>query len=596
MAGQSRGRHRTNVQQQAARKETLPTPKNINKSTKSSTVEITSISSSSRVWAPGTYTALKVLMSARFISAIFGIISDCDETYNYWEPSHYLLYGSGFQTWEYSPQFALRSYFYLMLHAAPAWLYDAIISNKRVMVFFFMKCLLGALSSACDIYFYRGVVLVYGGCVGRITLCLLVFSAGLFAAANAFLPSSFAMYAVSCGIGAWLHRKYKLTILCFAVASFIAWPFAALIGVPIAYDIVVRKGNLTLFVKWSLISTIIIMGPMITVDSSYYGRLVVAPANLLLYNLFTSHGPNLYGTEPWTYYFVNGFLNFNVAFLLALAALPIYVASRAITGATRSAYFPVSLVLSPLYLWLLVFVVQPHKEERFLFPVYPLICLAAAIAIDSIEKAVALFPWRAVGQKACWLTVLLLALSSTISVSRIIAQYRGYSAPMHVFMELLKIEDPSLGNESAAKTRVCLGKEWHRFPSSFFLPGDRWEVQFIKSEFKGQLPQHFLNTIDGPSVLHDNFNDLNQEETDRYVKPQSCHYLVDMDSPNAGGLEPQYSAQTDKWKTVISFPFLDAARSPRWLRAFYVPFYTERHCAYNSYNLLQNIALVKQTT
>ena len=24
---------------------------------------------------------------------------------------------------------------------------------------------------------------------------------------------------------------------------------------------------------------------------------------------------------------------------------------------------------------------------------------------------------------------------------------------------------------------VCVGKEWYRFPSSFFLPGDNWEMR-----------------------------------------------------------------------------------------------------------------------
>ena len=32
---------------------------------------------------------------------------------------HYLLYGSGFQTWEYSPAYALRSYGYITLHQLP---------------------------------------------------------------------------------------------------------------------------------------------------------------------------------------------------------------------------------------------------------------------------------------------------------------------------------------------------------------------------------------------------------------------------------------------------------------------------------------------
>lgn len=37
----------------------------------------------------------------RYMSASSNIIHDCDEVFNYWEPLHYLLYKSGFQTWEY---------------------------------------------------------------------------------------------------------------------------------------------------------------------------------------------------------------------------------------------------------------------------------------------------------------------------------------------------------------------------------------------------------------------------------------------------------------------------------------------------------------
>lgn len=29
---------------------------------------------------------------------------------------------------------------------------------------------------------------------------------------------------------------------------------------------------------------------------------------------------------------------------------------------------------------------QPHKEERFLFPVYPMICLSGAITVDISQK------------------------------------------------------------------------------------------------------------------------------------------------------------------------------------------------------------------
>ena len=89
----------------------------------------------------------RTLALARLIAALVCNISDCDETYNYWEPTHYLLHGSGFQTWEYSPVYALRSYFYLLPHAAPsiaaAW---AGVSSK-VTAWYLTRGALGLVSA-----------------------------------------------------------------------------------------------------------------------------------------------------------------------------------------------------------------------------------------------------------------------------------------------------------------------------------------------------------------------------------------------------------------------------------------------------------------
>lgn len=46
---------------------------------------------------------------------------------------------------------------------------------------------------------------------------------------------------------------------------------------------------------------------------------------------------------------------------------------------------PYWLTLSPMYLWMLIFFTRPHKEERFLFPIYPLICLSGAVALSSLQ-------------------------------------------------------------------------------------------------------------------------------------------------------------------------------------------------------------------
>ena len=41
------------------------------------------------------------------------------KVFNFWEPMHYLDRGYGFQTWEVSPQYAIRSWAYIVLHWWP---------------------------------------------------------------------------------------------------------------------------------------------------------------------------------------------------------------------------------------------------------------------------------------------------------------------------------------------------------------------------------------------------------------------------------------------------------------------------------------------
>ena len=104
---------------------------------------------------PGVDTAFKVFVSARFCSAIWAYITDCDETFNYWEPLHYIIYGNGLQTWEYSPEFALRSYTYLMVQGVPAWIYNKICEPTPILIFYFVRCMLGLICAGVERYFYK---------------------------------------------------------------------------------------------------------------------------------------------------------------------------------------------------------------------------------------------------------------------------------------------------------------------------------------------------------------------------------------------------------------------------------------------------------
>jgi len=52
--------------------------------------------------------------------------------YNYWEPLHFLIKGYGFQTWEYAPEFAIRSWTYLLLHTIPVNLVNLVSRHDKV--------------------------------------------------------------------------------------------------------------------------------------------------------------------------------------------------------------------------------------------------------------------------------------------------------------------------------------------------------------------------------------------------------------------------------------------------------------------------------
>ncbi|KAG8225439.1 hypothetical protein J437_LFUL004439 [Ladona fulva] len=478
---------------------------------------------------PSGETAFKALLSARFCAAIWSNISDCDETYNYWEPSHYLLFGKGFETWEYSPQYALRSYTYLLLHVIPAWFYHRLLQPNRLLIFYFSRCLLGLLCAACEVYFYRSVCREFGVHVGRLTLAFMVFGAGMFVASTAYLPSSFS-----------ISVNLPELALCWSARM-----------------------------------------PMVKIDSQYFGRLVIAPYNLFMYNVFGKGGPNLYGTEPWHFYLVNGLLNFNLVFVCALVVGPaLLIAHYVLPCRPRHPHcLPYALSLAPFYLWILVFFFQPHKEERFLFPIYPLICLCGALTVDVGQKLWFRYVVGASGKSVkpvkqpsapatekapsagnpqppahylrhtIWITLPTVAICSLLGASRILALYKGYHAPFDVFMEFSKMAAEGHIPTGGRPINVCMGKEWYRFPSSFFLPDSNWNLKFIQSEFRGQLPKEYSGLPNATMIIPEDMNDMNLEEKKRYVSTMLSHRL---------------------------------------LRAFYIPGLSESYCTYASYNLLQS--------
>ncbi|KAM6312516.1 alpha-1,2-mannosyltransferase ALG9 isoform 3-T3 [Podargus strigoides] len=391
-------------------------------------------------------------------------------------------------------------------------------------------------------------------------LAFLVLSTGMFCSSAAFLPSSFCMYTTVIAMTGWYMDKTSVAVLGVAAGALVGWPFSAALGLPIAFDLLILKQRWKSFLNWCIVSLILFLVPLVVVDSYHYGKLVVAPLNIVLYNVFTSHGPDLY---------------------------------------VQNLGRPYWLTLAPMYIWIMIFFSQPHKEERFLFPIYPLICLCGAVALSALQKC-----YHFVFQRyrlehytvsSNWLALGTVFLFGLLSLSRSVALFRGYHGPLDLYPEFHRIAtDPSIHTVPEGRpVNVCVGKEWHRFPSSFLLP-DNWQLQFILSEFRGQLPKPYAKGPMATRIIPTDMNDQNKEEPSRYIDISKCHYLVDLDTAAETPREPRYSSNKEEWTTIAYKPFLDASRSSKLLRAFYIPLLSEQYTWYANYTILKSRRL-KQT-
>ncbi|KAI9144181.1 Alg9-like mannosyltransferase family-domain-containing protein [Paraphysoderma sedebokerense] len=563
----------------------------------------------SQPYTPSFSLAIKFILIARILSTVLTPISDCDEVYNYYEPLHYLVFGKGFQTWEYSPAFSIRSWSYIVLHGLIAtagkfvlWLNGIAEGNGKVQLFYLIRMCFAGLSAYCEATFYRSVVSNVNPYIGRYVLLFLIFSPGMFHASISYLPSTFAMYMVMLGYAALLddantNFSSLQCLLFFAGAVIFGWPFAGVIVLPLIvaaiYKIFRKQSSLKELFANGLLSTAFWSVPIILIDYIFYGNLVFVPMNIVLYNVFSGKGPDLYGTDAWHFYFYNGFLNFGPVWLLCLAGVLLIPLGRSIQKSTMNV--PLS-VFAPVYLWIVIFTLQPHKEERFLYPIYPLIIFTAATTLysisaildavvkkssKSIPKSADITTQSTSGLSPLRMVPIILLVTVGLSVSRIVAVTSSYSAPFGVYSKLH--QDIIRSNHSLSQVNVCVGKEWYRFPSSFFLPDKPdTRLKFVRSGFRGILPKYFHESsnlqanlllwkvdFEGIRKVPDGMNDENKEEMDRYVDPSTCDYFIDSSFP----LRAQQSDLFDESNFVRLYcqRFLDSQNSGVLGRVIWIP-------------------------
>ncbi|KAL8709409.1 MAG: hypothetical protein Q9220_005792 [cf. Caloplaca sp. 1 TL-2023] len=540
------------------------------------------------------------------LAAAYAPIQDCDEVFNYWEPTHYLNHGSGLQTWEYSPEYTIRSWLYIVIHAIIGRL-GSLVSSRRTAEFYFVRLVLGAVCAACETRLFSAISKTFNVRVGIMFGIVMVFSPGMFHASVAYLPSSFSMYTTMMGMAAFMDWRGGLKtapgMMWFGIGAIVGWPFSGALSVPLlAEDLTLSSltGDVSeiiyrlldgvvrslLFLVWQSprITPSVVnerQALQVAIDTFFFHKVTVVPWNIIAYNVFSgaSRGPGIFGTEPWDFYLRNLALNFNLWFLLALAAAPVLSVQFLLQGRSSTRQSPIrSMVFAaPFYLWLAIFSVQGHKEERFMYPVYPFLALNAAITLHTMlayfgNADRAKFVGRIPAKLKFYVVSLCVILAIDVSVARTVGIVSAYRAPLQVYAPLQE------ARFAKTEANVCLGKEWYRFPSSYFLPTGM-RAKFIKSAFDGLLPGQFTEAktgfgfFPGTWLIPPGMNDQNIEDPGKHIDIEHCSFLVDSYFPGSqpSTLEPNYVEDSNTWEEMQCSPFLDSAKTHILGRIFWIP-------------------------
>lgn len=534
------------------------------------------------------------------------------------------LWFRGMQTWEYAHEYALRTYAYLMpllvggkigqgglsllplsskmavvsvltptetsSILVPALLESSSNNMDKTILFFLLRASLALTMASCEVFFFYALcqhaakeakyhVVVLTPLVVLWTAGLLGTAAGMNHAAAAFLPSATWIMAYLLGASTLLLQKPRFFgIVAITATLATGWPFGAMILVPLGIRILFvqwKQGSLLPYLFFLSLATILVQAIVMLIDYHYYGKWTSATWNIFRYNAAGS-GDSLYGVEPLSYYIKNLLLNLNAVAVWGLFPLIVLYFSQRRDG-------DILALLAPLPCWIALTFPRPHKEERFLFPLYPILCLGAVLTLDATINAAGRFVaavsrhkqvtlrQRMVVHALVWLPCMALSLSRTMAL----AKY--YTAPLTMYAHVaaaaanLTVADDDDDDPNPRPLVVCTCGEWYRYPSSFYLPS-KVHFGFLPSSFTGQLPQPFSvhgSRSASQSVLQP-FNDQNQHEETRYMTDlqTQCDWIVDL--LESDDCRPPASATV-----VATAPFLDAAATSSVHRVLYLPFLHE---------------------
>lgn len=351
----------------------------------------------------------------RFIYSIFTwTYAAPDEFWQGPEIAHSLVFGNGYQTWEWSSQHALRSYLHPtfigffaygpifgLTHVINAANIHSLWMSQNILLpaLWLTPRLLAAVSaSICDIATYSLALKLFGNDTAIFTLIvqmsstLLIFSSGrsfsngleatlttcaLFywrltidricmgsaerEKANINSTTHFTSSAISSALIAGILGGISFAI---RPTSAIIWFFLGLLAFP--------QIGLVPFLSIAFSSAIpgacVAVAFSLFLDRFFYGFFTFPALNFLLFN-FISGLDKLYGEYPKLWFAYNG-IPTALGFFLPIVLFSIFCTLKRKQTSTLREY---ELIIAAFGVVLVLSIGSSHKEHRFLFPVLPII-------------------------------------------------------------------------------------------------------------------------------------------------------------------------------------------------------------------------------
>ncbi|PIC45792.1 hypothetical protein B9Z55_005696 [Caenorhabditis nigoni] len=608
-------------------------------------------------WQPSMGAVIKLLLSIRISGALWSVIRDTDETYNFWEALHSLTYHNSSSKWECPPTHTSRSYFFLWLHSIPSSFFADSFGQSKIVVFTLVRLTIGIACLAGEYYAFDSISKRINVSTGRYFLIFSAFSSGMFHASVTLTPYTFSMICSFFYIGAYLNEKNKLSMFFWVMSVTIGSPHTAVFGLTLLLNFLYYKKKDDEIKKQDVIPVAIFAVVATLATSSfemiYYGFAHSARRGLLWTDFTNGHS----SPQMAVISILDFISNWNTASFLAVVgpylSYKVYRKYR-VPAETAIRYrlpnpidqihdfFTIFNLARDCFFWFASFALLSRKFERFMFPIYPHVALFAALACDAIPRLLAddleeVSPMRSTPtvkssrhplsttptsrfsrnpttprteptrsrtdsntettsplvpeptdplvadnskrKSGVRIVRIVVGMFVICSFLRVYSSHQSYGSEMDIYKglheELNAHEEFGRFNDPI---RLCLGKAWKRFPSSFFIPSEaedgkgnsrKVEMKFLDFEYTGISPKSYKELKPLGFMLPYGQCDVKAKN----AALSSCDYVIDIDKPSTKK-NHDFREMPEQWKRIISLPYLDEEKSHPLMRHFSIPFFS----------------------